>query len=187
MTTEQRLLWATPAGTLSVTRCRLLALLISAGACSCAEEESARTRREPTLDFTTLSAAPAGRDVVDHLERWHVDDAAVTTSVQCIRGHVERPWTVERLAAARAAAADVQLRAALVYLLAASRDGIGLRVAGKALSDPDPEVAISAALGIKTYWIGPLPPNWSSEDLLAETESWWRQRLAQMGDDESRR
>jgi hypothetical protein len=105
---------------------------------------------------------PGNEDVAQHLAkflsgkewwrlgggRWQLEAVA-----QRLDGHVPRPWTVERLAAYAAASLDPQERADLVYLLAASKSPLGLRVAGLSLDHDDLDVRLAATEGIASYWI----------------------------------
>lgn len=141
-----------------------------------------RQAREAASEPTTLYGAdlpptPHGQDVTRHLAQFHFSgEQRVRKMTERLAGHVQRPWTVERLAAFSAAAVDAERRAAAVYLLAASRDPTALRVVGNALGDQDSGVRVAAAWGIVLYWIGEMHGGGNAESVLSDAQEWWQGR-----------
>ena len=136
----------------------------------------------PMIDAATIPPTPCGGDVEEHLSRFRTGDEQRIQDVAArLAEHVDRPWTVERLAANFAAALAEQRRADLVYLLAASRDPMGMRVAGHALSHHDPSVALAAAEGIERYWIEVKEGAMGNlESMISASRSWWQRRRSAM-------
>ena len=101
-----------------------------------------------------MPPTPDEEDVAEHLARFRTGDESHIEEIgRRLEGRVPRPWTVERLAAHAAASLDEREHADLVYLLAASKSPMGLRVAGLALDHRDLEVRMAAARAIEGYWI----------------------------------
>ena len=124
-----------------------------------------------------IPATPCGVDVIEHLARYPVGDGVLRAYAEDLEGYVRTPRTVERLAAAYASTLNAKRRAALAYLLAASRDEKGLRAAGNALYDQDPGVGLAAAEGIEVYWMEETVNGGSTTRGLAVL-SWWNERKA---------
>ncbi len=123
-----------------------------------------------------IPATPRGVDVIEHLARYRVgDEVRVRAYAEELEGYVRKPRTVERLAAAYASTLNAKRRAALAYLLAASRNEKGLRAAGNALYDQDPGVGLAAATGIEVYWMEETV-NGNSTTLGLAVLSWWNER-----------
>lgn len=147
----------------------LLAVVVLSG---CAARDGART----PIPILADRVPPASRDedVARHLADYMTGDES---RIHGIEGRlnllVPRPWTVERLAAYAAASLDPQEHADLVYLLAASKDLLGLRVAGLALHHPDLEVRMAAAQGIELYWIE-VKGGGNAETTWLDAEAFWK-------------
>ncbi len=122
-----------------------------------------------------IPATPCGVDVIEHLARYPVGDGVLRAYAEELEGYVRKPRTVERLAAAYASTLNAKRRAALAYLLAASRNEKGLRAAGNALYDQDPGVGLAAATGIEVYWMEETV-NGNSRRLGLEVLRWWNER-----------
>ena len=122
------------------------------GLAGCAAPEGAST---PTPVYAArVPPTASDEDIARHLARFETGDEPRLDEIRRrLDRLVPRPWTVERLAAYAAASLYPEEHADLVYLLAASKDPLGLRVAGLALDHRDLEVRVAAAEGIATYWI----------------------------------
>jgi hypothetical protein len=128
-------------------------------------------------DPIEVPPTPSGVDVIEHLARYRVgDEEWVRAYAEKLEGYVERPWTVERLAAAYAWTLNTERRAALAYLLAASRHVNGLRAAGNAFHDRDPAVGMAAARGIELYWLEENVTYGGAEHLWRAVSRWWNER-----------
>jgi len=156
---------------------RNVAILVVCVPLACA---TGRGAREPIeVPHGEIPPTPRDADVIVHLSRFRFGgDGTVRESAARLEGHVERPWTVERLAAFSAATLDCEQRAAAVYLLAASRDPMGLQVVGNALEDREARVRVAAAEGIVFYWIGELYGGSNAEGMLSDAWDWWEERKA---------
>ena len=136
----------------------LLGLLVASGLAGCAAQDGAGTPA-PLLP-SDVPPTPENEDVARHLARFVTGDEwrlgsqwRLEAVTQRLDGRVPRPWTVERLAAYAASSLDAQELADLVYLLAASKSPLGLRVAGLSLDHADLKVRTAATAGIAMYWI----------------------------------
>ena len=151
--------------------------------CSTEPIENAPPPGREFLGGADLPPTPHNEDVIRHLARFHFSgESLVEDEVKQLDGYLQRPWTVERLAAFSAATLETERRAAAVFLLAASRDPTGLRVVGNALDDREPEVRVTAAWGIVLYWIGEVSGGGNAETVLTKAHEWWQDRKATLQD-----
>ena len=141
----------------TTTLCGLL-LTLSLASCTTSDGEGASP---PALRMPfEVPPTPDNEDVAQHVakfvtgDEWRLGSQWRLQEVQRrLEGHVPRPWTVERLAAYAAASVDPKERADLVYLLAASKHSLGLRVAGLSLDHDALVVRTAATEGIALYWL----------------------------------
>lgn len=130
----------------------LFGLLVAPCLAGCATRSGAGT--PAPIVASDVPPTPADGDVARHLAQFVTgDERHLEEITRRLDGDVPRPWTVERLAAYAASSLDAREHADLVYLLAASKDTLGLKVAGLALDHDDLEVRVAAATGIEMYWL----------------------------------
>jgi hypothetical protein len=150
-----------------------------------------------SLDRTLVPPTPPRADVLAHLKRFpgtetvDVDgqarrpeygDLRLEEAESTLRGKLPRPWTVDALIEAYRKASDPEsksdlegdvARAALLYLLAASRSPQALPLVGEGLSDESLEVRVAATEGINTYWNPELLSIGGLEGAMMHARAWW--------------
>lgn len=180
---------------------RHLLLLVPLALVACGDETAPDVTAKapaPTWDRVTIPATPKDADVLLHLaaypgmETVQVEGVSRTPKFgeymleqaeKILSDAVARPWTVARLETALAEAThpespeleDEARRAALVYLLGASRDARVLPIVGAALGDRQLEVRVQATEVILRYWSGDLPEG-GTEQAMEAAATWWAAR-----------
>ena len=144
-----------------------------------------------TYDRTRVPPAPPHADVLAHLLRFpgsesvqeggqarqpKYGDLDLEQAEQELKGKLPRPWTVALLKKAYQEDTIPDARAALIYLLAASRSADVLPLVGTALSDEDLDVRVKATYGILTYWDEQGVPAGGTEQAMDRAHQWWKAR-----------
>jgi hypothetical protein len=144
---------------------------------------------------TSVPPAPPGADVLEHLARFtgsmevggrrpKYGDYDLERAEKTLEGRLLRPWTVKALMKHYAESSDPhpghsdwEARAALIYLLAASRRPEALPLVGDALHDESLDVYVAATMGILQYWYeGPVPGDDNLEGMVPRARKWWSER-----------
>jgi len=159
----------------------ILVMLMTIAAC--AGPASDELSGSPATEVYLNELPPAGwsQDVMAHLSKFKIGtQCCIEDSAKAIEGKVERPWTVERLAAAYACTLDPSVKGHLLYLLAASRNPKALVAVGSGLSNPSPDVQFWATIGIDNFWME--HPVTASADarMYIEACKWWAERAPKL-------
>jgi hypothetical protein len=156
-------------------------------------------------DPTLVPPPPRDSDVLEHLARFPGGEvvaradgrqhhprygySSLEAAETALAPSVPRPWTVAALRKAyaeasaklRDAAEGVEARrAALVTLLAASRDEGALALVGAALDDASLEVRVAATWGILTWWRREGVPGGGLECAMDAAATWWKTRSGEV-------
>jgi hypothetical protein len=145
------------------------------------------------LDRTKIPPAPPHADVLGHLQRFPGSEVVTTEGKKryakygdfdleqaelTLKGKRARPWTVEVLKTWYEKTApdtgEEKTRAALVYLLAASRSASVLPIVGAALADDELDVRVAATYAILAYWDEEPIPEGGTEDAMLRAQAWWK-------------
>ncbi len=102
-------------------------------------------------------------------------DINLEKAEELLAGKYERPWTVSKVAQWYQETKEPKTRAALLWLLAASRDERAVSYLGSALDDPALDVRIASAYGINDYFLDTAMPG-GTEQLMIAAREWWQER-----------
>lgn len=145
-------------------------------------------------DRTRVPPAPPAADVFGHLQRFQGSEIVTGLDTEpgwrrpaygdleleqaeiALKSKRPRPWTVSVLEAWFAEAKDEKVRAALVYVLAASRNASVLPLVGTALSDEQLHVRVAATHGVLTYWRREPTAGGGTEQAMLAAREWWNER-----------